>query len=330
MQKGVLKVKIKASGHRKKAEIIADKKLIIPKEFILDNELNDKNCNFELNEKNQISKIVVEGKKLEKRVVNRVKKIRRCENKSNIRVPNDTCLFISDFGIKNIENFNLRINKFTIFNEENEPKIKEQKLPENFFNKNWKFYHSKIKNYYKNIQKLNLKFSEPIDLDIHYRLLIGAEQSIYETSIRLHHIYGIPYIPSTAIKGVVRSYTIQKKYKNSEERALDSEEFKNYFGTQEQEGRIVFFDAFPSTRPTIKIDIMNPHYGHYYNEGKAPTDDKNPIPINFLTVENTEFQFLIGFKDEIDNNFINLFTEALTQHGIGAKTAVGYGYFGEK
>jgi CRISPR-associated protein Cmr6 len=313
MQKGVLKVKIKASGHRKKAEIIADKKLTIPKEFILDNELNDKECDFELNEKNQIAKIIVEGNGLEKRVVNRVKKIKRCENKNNIRVPNDTCLLISDFGIRNIENFNLRVNKFTMFNEDNEPKIKEQKLPENFFNKNWNFYHSKIRNYYKNIQKLNLNFSEPIDLTIHYRLLIGAEQSIYETSIRLHHIYGIPYIPSTAIKGVVRSYTIQKKYKNSEERALDSEEFKKWFGSQKQEGKIVFFDTFPISEPKIKMDIINP-----MEETKI---------INFLTVEDTEFQFLIGFKDEVYDGFITLFKEALTEHGIGAKTAVGYGYF---
>ncbi len=306
MQRGLLKVKIKASGHRKKAEIIADKKFTIPKEFILDNELNDKACDFELNEKNQITKIVIEGNELEKRVVNRVKKIKRCENKNNLRIPNDTCLYISAFGIKNIENFNLRINKFTIFNEENEPKIKEQNLPENFFNENWNFYHSKIENYYKNIQKLNLNFSEPIDLDIHYRLLIGAEQSIYETSIRLHHIYGIPYIPSSAIKGVVKSHIEQLK-------KLDS--FIDMFGTEEQEGKIVFFDTFPISEPKIKMDIINP-----MQEDKI---------INFLTIENTKFQFLIGFKDEKDENFIDLFKEALTEHGIGAKTAVGYGYFKE-
>jgi len=311
MQRGVLKVKIKASGHRKKAEIIADKKFTIPKEFILDNELNDKACDFELNEKNQITKIIVEGNELEKRVVNRVKKIKRCENKNNIRVPNDTCLLISDFGIRNIENFNLRVNKFTIFNEENEPKIKEQNLPETFFNKNWNFYHSKIENYYKNIKKLNLNFQE-FKLKTYYRLVIGAEQSIYETSIRLHHIYGIPYIPSSAIKGVVRSYYIQKKFDNNKDKALENKEFKYYFGTQESEGKIIFFDAFPTSKPTLKVDIINP-----MEEEKI---------INFLTIEDTTFQFLIGSKENIDD-FIPLFKNALQYHGIGGKTAVGYGYF---
>jgi CRISPR-associated protein Cmr6 len=302
MFKGILRVKIKVSGHRKKAEIIADKKFTIPKEFILDNNLNEKACNFELNEKNQIAKIIVEGNELEKKVVNRVKKIKRCENKSNIRVPNNTCLLISDFGIKNIENFNLRVNKFTIFNDDDEAKIREQNLPETFFHKNWIFYKSKIDKYYKDIRELNLKFLE-IELKTDYRLVIGSEQSIYETSIRLHHIYGIPFIPSSAIKGVVRSYIEEIK-------RLD--EFIDMFG-DDKRGQIVFFDAFPITEPKIKMDIINPM-------------EENKI-INFLTVEDTTFQFLLGFKDEVDSGFVNLFKEALTNHGIGAKTAVGYGYF---
>jgi len=207
---------------------------------------------------------------------------------------------------QSIDNFHLKFNKFSKFNYKDGYKLQYQGINENFFNKNWNFYHSKIKSYYENIQKLNLNFSEPIDLDIHYRLLIGAEQSIYETSIRLHHIYGIPYIPSSAIKGVVKSHIEQLK-------KLDS--FIDMFGTEEQEGKIVFFDTFPISEPKIKMDIINP-----MQEDKI---------INFLTIENTTFQFLIGFKDEKDENFINLFKEALTEHGIGAKTAVGYGYFKE-
>lgn len=186
---------------------------------------------------------------------------------------------------------------------------------------------------------------QPFKLKTDYRLLIGSEQSIYETSIKLHHIYGIPYIPASAIKGVVRSYTILEyfadeleKYKDRYSKFEDEVLFKcnwfvDIFGSQENEGRVIFFDAFPTSKPTIKVDIMNPHYGHYYNEGKAPTDTKNPIPINFLTVENTEFEFFIASKESLDNfqvkdtAFEIYFQEALKNHGIGAKTAVGYGYF---
>jgi len=255
----------------------------------------------------------------------------KCDNPYNLVVPNSTCVVISKFKLENIDNFNLKLNKFArfeiannenpnekkfIFYRNNVKDLEDIEIKANFgkfdFEENIKKQKNIIKSIFgeKNYHKLSLKTD--------YSLLIGSEQSIYETSIRLHHIYGIPYIPSTAIKGVVKSYLeLEKKLDN----------YIDLFGTEEKEGKIIFFDAFPTSKPNIKIDIMNPHYGDYYNKNKAPTDDKNPIPINFLTVEDTTFQFLIASKEEIDKNFITLFEEALQNHGIGAKTAVGYGYF---
>jgi CRISPR-associated protein Cmr6 len=245
-----------------------------------------------------------------------------------MKIPRDTRGVL---GNKKIDNFHLKLNRFAKFNKGY--KLQYQSINQNFFNENWSFYFDKISNYYCDIQKLKLNLYKEY-LKIHYRLLIGAEQSIYETSIRLHHIYGIPYIPSTAIKGVVRSYIIQENYNNSEDKALDNPKFQQWFGSQEQEGKIVFFDAFPISQPTIKVDIINSLYPDYYDNKKGenknhipPTDDQNPRLVNFLTVEDTEFKFLLGFQDEVDNNFIELFKKALTNHGIGAKTAVGYGYF---
>ena len=87
----------------------------------------------------------------------------------------------------------------------------------------------------------------------------------------------------------------------------------------------------------------NEHYGPYYSEGKAPTDDNDPKPITFLTVKNTTFQFFVGVEakknQEIETEpfggrkpldfVIELLPEALSWHGIGAKTAVGYGYMSQ-
>jgi CRISPR-associated protein Cmr6 len=115
---------------------------------------------------------------------------------------------------------------------------------------------------------------------------------------------------------------------------------------QEHQGKITFFDAFPTAPPKIEVDVMTPHYGDYYtdNENKkgiAPTDTMSPNPIPFLTVADTPFQFLFGSKDfdikqELWELKINEETKkgtlfdwlksALENHGIGAKTAVGYGY----
>jgi len=231
------------------------------------------------------------------------------------KVPKDTQEILNSF--KEIDNFHLKLNKFAKFDKNKGYKLQNQNINKDFFKENLEFYKLKINEYYQNIEKLNLKFSE-FSLRIDYRLIIGSEQSIYETSIRLHHIYGIPYIPASGIKGVVRSYLEQEK-------KLDR--YIDLFGDEDKEGKIIFFDAFPISQPKIKVDIMNPHYGDYYNKNEAPTDTQKLNPINFLTVEDTTFGFIIASRDEIDNSFILLFEKALKDHGIGGKTAVGYGYF---
>ncbi len=239
-----------------------------------------------------------------------------------------------------------------------------------------------------------------------WRLIVGlGNESVYETSITLHHIYGIPYIPASAIKGVVRSWIIVNCFDNVEKQdgeieengqkkkvkgALSNELFCDIFGSpaesvrKEQEGNIIFFDAFPTSAPHIEPDIMNNHYKDYYDgKGKKPPADYyNPEPHIFLTVKNKiedkngnkkeipcDFQFIIGIKkiclvnksiafekliysdtkkekpffseDEIKEvlgvsklsselSILELtllwLKKALTEHGIGAKTAVGYGY----
>lgn len=178
-----------------------------------------------------------------------------------------------------------------------------------------------------------------------WRVVVGlGTDSVYETGITLHHIYGFPYIPASAIKGITRSYIIQKDYlpqfegqekanDKAEKKALGDSDFSNIFGSTKQQGKITFFDAMPTSVPQLKPDIMNVHYPNYYGEGKAPTDTQNPIPIPFLTVEKTSFQFMVGCKESnkelLKVAFIWL-ELALKEKGIGAKTAVGYGYMTNK
>jgi CRISPR-associated protein Cmr6 len=100
---------------------------------------------------------------------------------------------------------------------------------------------------------------------------------------------------------------------------------------------------------------MNVHYKDWYKEVgyQAPTDTQSTNPIPFLTIDNdnnlafafniaiTENQQLRSFNENIDSyiqetsltadsnllDFANYWLKsALENHGIGAKTAVGYGY----
>gem|GEM_PF-1066561 len=54
---------------------------------------------------------------------------------------------------------------------------------------------------------MNAIASKAVALSTSSRLIVGlGSTSVLETSIRLHHIYGVPYIPSSAIKGLLRAY----------------------------------------------------------------------------------------------------------------------------
>lgn len=178
------------------------------------------------------------------------------------------------------------------------------------------------------------------------KMVIGlGDISIHETSLLLHHVYGIPYIPGQAIKGVIRNYVINKDedYDNLEKKALESDEFINLFGGKKQgnsgvkkagqnyQGKVIFFDAFPQNdNYIIEKDVMTPHYKDYYETGKkAPTDDMKPVPIEFLVVKNSIFKVYIAIKKGNDINkekVKNLFFETFKFMGVGAKTNLGYGF----
>jgi CRISPR-associated protein Cmr6 len=168
-----------------------------------------------------------------------------------------------------------------------------------------------------------------------WRLIVGiGGESVYETSMTLHSVYGIPYLPASAIKGVARSFYITEKHGFTKEK---EPEFCDWFGCPKEsvhkearEGKIVFLDAFPIKTITLEADVMNVHYPEYYSGATAPTDCQNPIPIPFLTLgKQTVFRLRYGVKSAADRPRLDALEtwliRALGQHGIGAKTAVGYG-----
>ncbi len=275
-------------------------------------------------------------------------------NRFSLKIPKDTAELINN--PLDVENLYLRIKKFSYWIEQKgKPKATFIELDRRknitffvakdlskyrpaFSRKLWsKFpYDSWISNYYKTLKNWlgnNPDFYFEKDFSTSWRLAVGlGTASVYETGITLHHIYGIPYIPASAVKGVVRSYIIAEKFNNKEEEALEDEPFVKVFGNQEQAGKIIFFDAFPTEAPSIEPDVMNVHYPDYYSKDNVPpTDYQNPNPIFFLAVKG-KFCFVIGSKHGRvedfkikDKSIAQWLVEALTNHGIGAKTAVGYG-----
>lgn len=237
--------------------------------------------------------------------------------------------------------------------------------------------------FFKNLNELfNSIKAETFTLKTKSRLAIGlGDESVYETSIRLHRNYGIPYIPGSALKGIAKHWGIyrlvdanweflgkmlgendffrlagrvQKLLEEPDDEKV--EEFKplsftlkggsisfgdlrKIFGTQRREGSIIFFDAFPdpkclegknNRKPVLELDIMNPHYQPYYQQGEAPGDWHSPTPIFFFAVpRGIKFQFAVAARDKEGKKLIEkaraLLIDALKNFGIGAKTSLGYG-----
>lgn len=172
-----------------------------------------------------------------------------------------------------------------------------------------------------------------------WRMVIGlGGESVLETDITLHHLYGITFIPASALKGLTRAYiTGEVEGYKSNKIDNDNEEVKRIFGSQENAGTVLFFDAMPLNGITnFVLDIMNPHYPEYYSGNKPPTNDQNPVPVTFLTVANTIFTFALAPRDANKVQHVNdaervkkWLQEALQKYGVGGKTSAGYGYFKE-
>jgi len=182
------------------------------------------------------------------------------------------------------------------------------KITENFAKRIEKQRVDLEKHGYENIFK-NEK-NKCLKLKTASRLVVGLGAGhVLETSLTLHHIFGIPYIPGSALKGVVRMVSFwkiaEKLDKKSEEQIKDLQKqlyegklsdtdeneilkHKLSFGTQSLKGLLVFLDAYPeiqNNQQIFELDVMTPHYQGYYTKNQVPGDWENPNPIPFLTVK---------------------------------------------
>ncbi|TAE75285.1 MAG: type III-B CRISPR module RAMP protein Cmr6 [Bacteroidetes bacterium] len=265
----------------------------------------------------------------------------------------------SKFEIKKINVDYHTINKKDGRGDDWKEEVKYVEIDKEFIWQSKDFFTKFTQRHKKNAEFLTDNQLKTQNFKPDWRLAIGlGSGSVFETSISLHHIYGFPYIPASAVKGITHHYALENA-KNDK----DLEAIKTLFGTayntsyefkeenpvnpeilsdKNEQGNIIFFDAYPIESPQgkIKPDIMNNHYDKWYNEGKPPADYYNPNPIIFLTVQALTFQFIVGLRKGIENTNIKLgaksgdmlsvvsdyLKDALQEHGIGAKTAVGYGY----
>lgn len=175
-----------------------------------------------------------------------------------------------------------------------------------------------------------------------------SSPSATELGFCLHHVYGLPYLPPSGMKGLASSAMWRDKDSKFERSSSNPyrppREVLDLFGEggdQGHEGRVAFLDGIPlgdeQGKITLEIDVMTPHHAQYYSGGGVAHDCEGPVPLPFLCIPaGQRFEVALvctdasrspsGWLDEAKKWLLKGFEEI----GFGAKTTSGYGVLVEK
>lgn len=182
------------------------------------------------------------------------------------------------------------------------------------------------------------------------KLLVGLGRAhiLQNIGLAFDHTSGLPLIPGSAVKGVVSTWAAWSAA--GEALFLDPPQILKNRATFRDEctilaqrilgdnaetgstsgGEVIFLGGYPETVPTLGLDIVNPHHE------PDGSDKRSLTPNVFLCLEPTpttiwRLPLLARPGSEDPAKLLQVagdwMIEALTQTGIGAKTAAGYGRF---
>lgn len=173
----------------------------------------------------------------------------------------------------------------------------------------------------------------------------GIEHPL-ENGMAFLNPYGLPYLPGSSVKGVLRRAAEELRddifgegdggWSQPIIDALFGPDADDNQDTELTRGALIFWDVIPACNG-LRVDIMNPHYSGYYQGNASPADCESPRPIYFLTIpQSSVFTFHIQCvpalirNPELRKQWPALIDAALAHAfdwlGFGAKTAVGYGH----
>jgi CRISPR-associated protein Cmr6 len=183
------------------------------------------------------------------------------------------------------------------------------------------------------------------------RMIVGLGASnVLETGLTLNHLYGTPFIPGSALKGLAAHYCsavwagsdpeFRGPKRNEKGNVIEpaGKRHNFMFGSTEDAGFLIFHDAWitPDSLPNSLVqDVMTPHHGDYYmgksGQRRAPGDFDDTNPVTFLSVCG-KFDIHVSCdgedgerKKEWEKLAVELLEQALSDWGIGGKTSGGYG-----
>jgi len=175
------------------------------------------------------------------------------------------------------------------------------------------------------------------------RMMVNHSGGVMENAtLALHPHFGTPFIPGSALKGIAGHVAwCEWKSADEENRELYASMITEIFGfpvgnkefdadlkskVETRSGAIAFLPAHCIGMARLEADLVNSHTG------------RSPIPVFFPAVAaGTVFQFSlmllqrkVGTRPETLMDFAESWLrQGLREHGAGAKTNAGYGWFEE-
>lgn len=168
---------------------------------------------------------------------------------------------------------------------------------------------------------------------------LGRASVLENVGLACERSTGLPVIPGSAVKGIVSSWACWEANlladgtlpasipRKKQERAHFISPAEQILGSNAETGsisagEIAFLGGFPIMPPKLVLDILTPH------------EKGTTLPNPFLALDpGTRWVFPLvshsrrGGDDELLTQTASWVIDALTQVGIGAKTAAGYGRF---
>lgn len=172
------------------------------------------------------------------------------------------------------------------------------------------------------------------------------ELSDYKNGFSFDHTTGLPCIPGSLVKGMLRmcfaeypEETLECLKPEIKDRKALGQLERRLFGAriedrESSEGCVVFFDVFPDVDQGSDGCIVGDDYITPHREWFA---EPNPIRmLKILPGVKLKFRFLIPETIALDGceigreKIVTVFRELLTLFGVGAKTGVGYGVLSDE
>ncbi len=175
-----------------------------------------------------------------------------------------------------------------------------------------------------------------------------GNQSAAHLGLSLHHLFGVPVLPGSSLKGIAAHYSHEVFGSNNPDYAEKGNIYRLLFGDKDSRGFIRFKSAWATPESMLneqrglRLDVMTPEHtdyntqklytGQHPRKGKpiAPEDTDNPVPIAFLSVD-ADFRVWLDCEDltsqgqELTAIARQILFGALAERGIGGKTSSGYG-----